>query len=87
MRLLLDVFADAGLDWTGWDLTLVRAISNDGNSIVGDGVNPGGIEEGWLARLGPVPEPSTLVLLVLMAIALVPLRHRRRNSAQLTPIS
>ena len=29
----------------------MRGISDDGNSIVGYGVNPDGVEEGWIARL------------------------------------
>ena len=54
--------ADYGLDLTGWSLTEVLDISEDGSTFVGYGTNPMGITEGWVAR---IPEPSTLSLLVV----------------------
>jgi probable HAF family extracellular repeat protein len=51
-----DILIDSGVDLTGWTLENVRAISDDGNSIVGGGINPDGIEEGWLARLESSPD-------------------------------
>ena len=78
MRPLVEILNEAGLDLTGWDLRVYNgAISDDGNSITGWGRNPDGIREGWVARLNPVPEPSTITMLVLGTSALL-VRHRRR---------
>jgi uncharacterized membrane protein len=41
----------------GWQLETATGISDDGTVIVGNGINPSGQEEGWIATL-PVPEPS-----------------------------
>jgi uncharacterized membrane protein len=43
---------DFGLKLAGWTLTEARAISDDGSTIVGWGINPHGLEEAWIARLG-----------------------------------
>jgi len=61
MRELRVVLEGYGLDLTGWSLTEVLDISQDGNTFVGYGTNPQGITEGWIAR---IPEPSALVLLL-----------------------
>jgi probable HAF family extracellular repeat protein len=61
-------------DLTGWSLIESLDVSADGRSIIGRGINPGGQEEGWLARLGPrqvVPESSTLSLLALGLVVLL----------------
>ncbi len=42
---------DYGLNLTGWTLTRAREITPDGSVIVGDGLNPNGDIEGWIARL------------------------------------
>ena len=36
-----------GLDLTGWALIRANAISGDGTTIVGDGINPDGNQEAW----------------------------------------
>ncbi len=51
MRLLEDEFAFGGLDFTGWTLQRATDIADDGLTIVGWGVNPGGQPEGWIATL------------------------------------
>lgn len=48
MRSVKDVLTAAGLDMTGWTLSIAWDVSDDGNAIVGRGVNP---EQAWLARL------------------------------------
>lgn len=50
------------LDLAGWTLTNATAISADGKVIAGNGINPDGIREGWVAV---VPEPSAGLLLGL----------------------
>ena len=42
---------DYSLDLTGWHLEHATAISDDGLTIVGHGINPDGNEEAWLATL------------------------------------
>ncbi|TWT32423.1 hypothetical protein KOR34_41860 [Posidoniimonas corsicana] len=52
MRPLARVLAgDYGLDLEGWRLFEVGAISDDGTTIVGTGVNPDGVQEAWRAVL------------------------------------
>lgn len=58
-----------------------RNISADGKVIVGTGLNPDGVFEGWLVRLDRplnVPEPSSLTLLFAAAVVFAGfIAHRR----------
>lgn len=47
---------------TGWQLQQARAISEDGSTIVGFGINPAGQREAFLATLAPVPVPAAVWL-------------------------
>ena len=52
MRNLKDVLVnDFGLDLAGWTLEKAIAISDDGFTIVGEGINPGDGIEGWIANI------------------------------------
>jgi uncharacterized membrane protein len=72
-RLLADVLTDLGLDVAGWQLEAATAISYDGDTIVGYGINPDGVREAWVAV---VPEPDTAWL---CAVGLALLAARRRH--------
>ncbi len=70
MRNLVDVLTndfDLSAELVGWDLIEATAISDDGRVIVGNGTNPDGNFEAWIAR---IPEPSTALLGVLMGLGL-----------------
>ncbi len=63
LRNLKDVLRnDYGLDLNGWMLSEATGISADGLTIVGQGVNPDGYNEGWIVT---IPEPATLLLLAM----------------------
>jgi uncharacterized membrane protein len=62
MRVLREVFEqEYGLDLSGWGYLFVSAVSDDGLTFAGVGLNSDGVEEAWIAR---VPEPATALLLV-----------------------
>ena len=67
-----------GQSIAGWDLfQSAWAVTADGRTIVGTGVNPDGNTEAWMAYLGtPVPEPNTAALAV---VALLPFAWRGRG--------
>jgi hypothetical protein len=54
MRHLGDLLASRGADVTGWELSEAEAISDDGRTLAGWGINPQGSTEAWVATL---PEP------------------------------
>jgi len=64
---------DYGLDLAGWNLGNVEAISDNGLTITGWGVNPQGNVEAWIVT---VPEPATIVFLGVSCLLLR--RPRRR---------
>jgi len=73
MRDLQIVLEQLGLDLSGWTLAEARAISNDGLTIVGVGLNPDGNGEAWIATL---PEPGTGLLLGLALFGVAAKRRR-----------
>jgi probable HAF family extracellular repeat protein len=60
---LKETLIGKGLDVSDWTLNSATAISSDGFTIVGNGINPAGQYEGWVANLSPeaVPEPPTIL--------------------------
>jgi len=82
MRQLDQVLTDDfGLDLTGWTLIRAKGISDDGFTIVGQGLNPSGENEGWIVT---IPEPSTALLL---ALELVGIAAGRRHSKPFGPMA
>lgn len=72
MRNLKDAMKDDyGIDMTGWGDLAVAAISSDGTTIVGDGVDPNG---NYVSLAITIPEPATAILLLAALTA----RYRRR---------
>ncbi len=60
MRNLQSVLTNEyGLNLTGWQLTYALSISSNGQAIVGEGIDPSGNQEAWLAS---IPGFSTLAL-------------------------
>jgi uncharacterized membrane protein len=57
----------------GWRLSEARAVSADGRTVVGTGVHDGRIE----AFIATVPEPSTMLLGLLAAAAMLTLPFRQ----------
>lgn len=52
LRHLQDVLTnDYHLDLTGWQLTSARAVSTNGTVILGNGINPSGQMEAWIATI------------------------------------
>lgn len=78
MRRLIDVAEnDFGLDLTGWQLVEARGISDDGLTIVGDGINPESDQEGFLVHL---PEPGATALGLTAVAAVAALGGRRKRT-------
>lgn len=71
-RFLSDILTvDHGLDLTGWELSRIKGVSDDGLTVVGWGINPDGDTESFIATL---PEPGVLML---MAVGTTVLLGRR----------
>ena len=81
VRSLQDVLVNAnGLDLDGWTLAAAKAISADGRTIVGYGLNPDGFEEAWIARdVALIPEPGTGLLVTAGVLGLSASRRRNAN--------
>lgn len=58
MRAVREVLTNEhGIDLTTWRLQWATGVSADGRTIVGNGVNPTGQSEAWIAFLGDPPPP------------------------------
>jgi probable HAF family extracellular repeat protein len=59
-----------GANLDGWQLTSATAISADGSTIVGYGINPQGRTEAWVVKTLPEPSAFALMLATLLGVAL-----------------
>lgn len=74
MRELDQVLTELGADHFGWAVESAYGISADGKRIAGEGTNPDGFREAWIATL---PEPSSNWLAVAALLTLRVVRRRR----------
>jgi uncharacterized membrane protein len=82
MESVADLLAAAHVDISGWILAEARAVSADGNVIVGWGYSPNGQNWGWIADLSTlIPEPSGGFMASIAVVLLTFVPHRRRNSS------
>lgn len=88
MQVLKQVLIDQGIDMTGWTLSRAWSVSDDGLTIVGQGTNPSGNLEAWIATLSassPPPVPSlgpvgmSVLTGLLLGIGLAASRLRSRH--------
>jgi MYXO-CTERM domain-containing protein len=73
---------DLGYNLTGWTLSSAGDISADGRWVVGQGVNPSGQTEAWLANIAPIPEPSAMALAGFGLAGLAGYGWRRRQEVR-----
>jgi probable HAF family extracellular repeat protein len=64
---------------SGWTLSQAYAISSDGTTFIGTGINPLGDTEAWLFT---IPEPSTYATLLLALVASAAVRRYRGRWTQ-----
>jgi probable HAF family extracellular repeat protein len=81
MRSLNEVLANLGMNLTGWQLGQIRGISDDGMTIIGNGVDPAGQYKGWIAT---IPEPALLLPLTVLATLLRRAKPHRLQETSLT---
>ena len=79
MRALFDIVEASGIDLGSWRLTAATGVSADGLIVVGTGINPSGVSEGWVITL---PEPTGFALGMAALGTLAALRARRRPIAR-----
>jgi probable HAF family extracellular repeat protein len=75
MQDLNTYLASLGLNLAGWTLTDATGISSNGLTITGIGTDPSGQSEAFVVT---VPEPATLALLGIGALATAIMRRRRK---------
>ena len=78
MRLLTSVLNEAGCNFTGWSGIEAVDVSADGRTIVGNGINPLGQSQGWVATI-PAPGAAGFLVATLACGGVLNSRRRRRN--------
>ena len=77
-QLVEDILTANGIDLAGWQLTEAVAASRDGSIIAGEGINPAGFPEGWLAVIVPEPSACATLSLGMWILSTFAVRHRSR---------
>jgi uncharacterized membrane protein len=72
VRELTSVLSAAGCDFSGWSITGATGISYDGLTLAGEGIDPQGRRQAWIAA---IPTPGTLLALGMSALLIT--RRRR----------
>ncbi|HLP85402.1 MAG TPA: hypothetical protein VK157_13720, partial [Phycisphaerales bacterium] len=75
VQTLQQVLTQAGCDFTGWTNLSAVDISGDGRTIAGNGTNPQGQQQGWVAT---VPGPGGVVMVSSVGLLALATRRRRR---------
>ncbi len=77
VQTLQSVLTQAGCDFTGWTNLSAVDVSADGLTIAGNGTNPLGQAQGWVAT---VPSPGGVVVVGVVGLAAMRRRRRRLKS-------
>jgi hypothetical protein len=68
------------MDRHGWTLTRATDISADGRTIVGNGINPFGLQEAWMLQLPTVvPVPPALWLFASGLMGLIGMARYKKS--------
>jgi probable HAF family extracellular repeat protein len=78
---LKGLLTSQGVDLTGWTLTEATGISDNGQTIVGYGINPNGQYEAWIATTVPEPSSWALAMSALIGGAVAVAGRRRKARA------
>lgn len=54
MESVADILSAAGVNTTGWDLSVAYDVSDDGTLVVGTATNPSGDTEAFMAKISPI---------------------------------
>ena len=61
MQSVQDLLTSAGLNLTQWQLTAATGVSADGTIITGNGIDPNGLLQAWIATLPSTAAPALIV--------------------------
>lgn len=85
-RRIIEVLSeDYGLNLAGWRLEQATAITPSGDRILGFGINPQGLREGWIATV-PEPNANTAVMIGFLISLLLRSTMRMHNGGSSSKI-
>jgi probable HAF family extracellular repeat protein len=86
MQSLQSILENAGVDLAGWRLVSVTGASSNGRIFTGQGINPNGNSEAWVADLdeqtASIPTPAMLPGLISMGIGAMRKRRQQKLEEQ-----